>query len=489
MHSLSRDNDDTLLEQSIRGSLEYLMLETSIHVVLSEEEDVMDKTVKYRDPKSGENREIKVSSALSYDKQHPAHIAALKLTGGKSRDQLDAKEKKDKEKEKTDAQKQKDQDKRDAQRTKEKEKEKGEDSAQKDAGAKDDGGTKEKETPDEKKEKERKTAQMFATSAHDTQKKPDASTDAHGDDHGEHAHKLSRKERIAVAAIDVLAKSLHIPGAEYVAGQFEAIGNTVKEVAESGKEARGILGKAKAMGKKSMSMLQEAKDDVVKRFTNSLHDKNTGQRKKMGKILLDKGVSAAKGIYTGLKNEASHISHGVKGGVEVAKKVLKEGPKSLTDEDKDKIVDCIHATAQVAVIGMAIASGPLGMSLKAGSLALNPGDALRAVLTADMYTDLERRGLISVLREAKGEHLIETIHLIDELVENFIDDLTDDKLMEIMMTQGGKELSSVDSPLNDYSEEHMDMVTEYALYGESLREAQRDPKAKQLIQKVRDKNA
>lgn len=429
-------------------------------LITEDEESVLDKDVTYKS-EDGKEHKIKVASALTYPKDHAAYKAAKAMTGGKDKDELE-KDKKEKPKD--------------------------------DAPKKPEGGEKPEKPKSDAPEKsedpnaEPKGAAMFkqGASAHDLTKKHD--DHGHGD-HGHHDHgpkHLGHGHRIAIAAIDIACKALHIPGLENVAGQMETIANHTSEVLKSHKEAVGFLAKAKSVGNAALGKIKNAGQTMAKDFANSLHDENTGARKSLGKVFADKGAALAKGVYNGIKGEVQHIGHGLSGGVDVAKKVLK-GEK-IDEEDKKKIVNCVRAVADVAIIGLAVggamATGGVSVAVKAASLAINPGHAIKGMITADVYSDLQRQGKIRVMKESKIRFAESYILEIQRMVETSIDELDDNKLMTILMKEGGKELQSAKDPLNTYSEEHMDMTVDYAIYANATATAKNDPKSKELLLKA-----
>jgi len=299
----------------------------------------------------------------------------------------------------------------------------------------------------------------------DSHKKDDSHSkdDSHGDhgdhgDHGSHGPKnLGRKTQVAIALVGVAAKALHVPGVDKLTAFYEKAADEISGIAKELKDVDGIINKSKSFGsiagKKLLSWGKEKKEQ----FVASMTDEASGQRKSIGSMLKEKGGAAVSAISTGLVKEVEHLSHQLKGGVDVAKKVMKGG--KLDDSDKDKIVDCIKGLATTVVIGLAIASGPMGMIAKAASIAMDPGEVLKQIMTADVYSDLQRKGLINVIKEHKNKAQI--IRFLEGEVEGEVDSLDGNKLNKILIEQGSKELQTVKSPLNDYKEDSMDKVVQY----------------------------
>lgn len=297
--------------------------------------------------------------------------------------------------------------------------------------------------------------------------------DSHGDDHHDDHHhgpkNLGKKGRLAAAALDIALKKT--PGISALAGQSEKILDNMAEVAKSAKEVDGAINKAKAIGSSAKSMISKWGGEQKKKFANSLNDANTGERKKLGSVIKNKAKGFAKGVVSGLKNEAEHIKHQLGDGVDAAKMVgkglkdgnLKEVLKS--DDFKEKATSAVQGLATTAVVGLAVASGPAGMAIKAAALSLNPGDALAQVITADVYFDLQRQGKLNVIRESNKS---KAIKLLDESITDKIDKIDESFIVELGMSEGGKELENVEKPMEDYTEQEMDSVVNYTELADNI---------------------
>lgn len=280
----------------------------------------------------------------------------------------------------------------------------------------------------------------------------------HGDDHGHHDDGLSAKEKAALGAVDVVMKK--IPGVSLIAGQSEAIYKNMKKVTSSAKEAEGVVNKAKAMGGAAKKMFSGWADKAKQDFANSMHDENTGERKKLGAVLGSKAKALGKSIVKGLKEEVKHVAHELGEGVSAIKDVVKD-PSVIKDPKwQKKLATGIKGAATVAVIGMAAASGPAGMALKAASLAINPGDTVRSLLTAHLYRDLGSKKIL----ESTNNKLL-------RLIESKVDKLDESFMIELMGVTGEHELKKVESPLDDYKENEMDEVVKNTQLVDEISEA------------------
>lgn len=277
--------------------------------------------------------------------------------------------------------------------------------------------------------------------------------DEHGhDDHGHHDDGLSAKEKALLGAADVALKK--IPVVNVIAGQSEAIYKKMKDNPfDEVKKAKGFINKAKAFGKASKQTISNWKESAQQEFANSMTDEATGERKSLAKVIGTKAKAAGKAIVNGLKEEAKHIAHELGEGVSGIKDIIKD-PKSIKDPAvQKKLATGLKGLATTAVVGMAAASGPAGMALKAASLAINPGDGVRAMLTASVYISANGRGYLSELTENR--------HKIMRLIESKVDKLDESFMVEVYGKFGSKELNEVESPTNDYSESDMDKVVKY----------------------------
>jgi len=311
--------------------------------------------------------------------------------------------------------------------------------------------------------------------AHDKAKamvqKAGGSDDEHGDDHGHHDDGLSAKEKAILGAVDVALKKL--PGVNVIAGQSEAIYQKMKKNPfDSVKEADGLINKTKAFGKAAKEVMSNWKDEAKTAFANSMTDENTGQRKSIGKLIGSKAKAIGKAIAKGVVDEVKHVAHELKDGADGIKEAFKH-PDGLKAGLKDpkiqkKLATGLKGVATAAVVGMAIASGPGGAALKAASLAINPGDGVRAMLTASAYIDLKNRNYLNELHNNRYNAI--------KLIESKIDKIGDNFIMEVYSEFGSKELNEVESPLKTYSEEDMNKVVKYTQMSDEIMEATKSGK-------------
>lgn len=288
--------------------------------------------------------------------------------------------------------------------------------------------------------------------------------DHHGDDHGHHDDGLSAKEKAVLGGIDLAVKALHVPGLDKLAGQSEAIYKGMKEAYQSTKEVDGAINKSKAFGKAAMGKIGNWAKNAKKDFVNSISSDNAGERRKLGEVLASKTMGVAKGLVKGIKEEVKHIAHELGEGMDGIKDVLKD-PKSLKDPaTQKKLATGLKGACTVGVVGLAMASGPAGMAMKAVSLAVNPGDVMKSLLTASVYSDLQRAGKLHVISEANE-------HRLNRIVEGKIDDLDETFIMKIISHSGGKELTESKDPMKEYSEDDMDKCVTYTQMANEVEEA------------------
>lgn len=286
--------------------------------------------------------------------------------------------------------------------------------------------------------------------------------DHHGDDHGHHDDGLSAAEKAALGIMDVALKN--IPQLSFIAGQSEAIYKGMKDVYQSTKEVDGVINKSKAFGKGALGKLTGWAKNAKKEFVNSISADNAGQRRKLGEALATKTMAVAKGIVKGLVNEVKHVAHELGEGMEGIKDVLKD-PKSLKDPaTRKKLASGLKGACTVGVVALAVSSGGVGIAMKATSLAINPGDVMKALLTASVYNDLQRAGKLHVISESNE-------HSLNRIVEGKIDDLDETFILKIMSHAGGKELKEAKDPMNEYSEDDMDKCVKYTQMGNEIEEA------------------
>lgn len=271
----------------------------------------------------------------------------------------------------------------------------------------------------------------------------------HGDHHDHHDDGLSAKEKVLLGAADVVLKKL--PIVNVVAGQSQKIYTSMKKVVANAEQAEGVVNKSKAIGKSAAKMFKSWGNKAKEDFVNSMTDANTGQRKKLGAVLKDKAVGVGKGIINGLKEEGKHILHELKDGKDAIKEVVKNPSVVKDPEWRKKAANGVKGLCTSAVIGMAIASGPVGMAMKATNLAINPGDVVRALLVAHLYRDLGGKTFINEVSDRKLYTLIEA--KADSIDESF--------MFELLGKVGSHELEKVESPMNDYDEKEMDDVMKY----------------------------
>lgn len=283
--------------------------------------------------------------------------------------------------------------------------------------------------------------------------------DDHGDHHDHHDDGLSAKEKVLLGAADVVLKKL--PIVNLVAGQSQKIYTSMKKVVENAEQAEGVVNKSKAIGKSAAKMFKSWGNKAKEDFVNSMTDANTGQRKKIGAVLKDKAVAVGKGIINGLKEEGKHILHELKDGKDAIKEVVKNPSVVKDPEWRKKAANGVKGLCTTAVIGMAIASGPVGMSMKAANLALNPGDVVRALLVAHLYRDLGGKSFINEASDKKLYMLIEA--KVDSIDETF--------MFELLGKVGSHELNKVESPMSDYNESEMNDVMKYTQLANEVEES------------------
>lgn len=303
-----------------------------------------------------------------------------------------------------------------------------------------------------------------------------------GDDHHDD---VSAGVKMAGAALDVAMKlggssMAGVLGTKVVAG--------VTEVAKRYKGAEGdkAIDKVKNMGKEAKEQVKQWKDDKKAAFAASITDETTGERKSMGNILKSKAKGLLKGAKNAIVHEVEHIGHGLKEGGEFLKKAVTD-PKNITKEDWKKAASGIEAAAHVGIvavaIGGAVASGGGTIAAmgavggKAAKIAVRDG-ALSALLTAHMYTDMQRLGLMNdkIINENDGR-------LLQILCEKEVDKITDDTFLEHSNTLISDGLQHDESPASKYDEENMNdlvkMSSEMIDFGEGLSEGITKSKSKE----------
>jgi len=89
---------------------------------------------------------------------------------------------------------------------------------------------------------------------------------------------------------------------------------------------------------------------------------------------------------------------------------------------------------------------------------------MKSLLTASVYSDLQRAGKLHVISEANE-------HRLNRIVEGKIDDLDETFIMKIISHSGGKELTESKDPMKEYSEDDMDKCVTYTQMANEVEEA------------------